>query len=238
MARPRTSVSPLSTSIRQPVVAFDGRQPAGVVGLGERRDQLRSPIERMPAHSGGSDPRPTSAEMNFGFQRGTKLCRSSSVQRHEKAVLTTQSSSPSHASSCPWISPVNRADRARKQASCCAGRLDLPRDRRGRRSETRSPLVRRPPPVRAARRSPSPSRSCGKKARAPRRRRRPPRPCPPGRSRPAATRPDAPGFAASSACTRGALHAWPCSRARSRPPPIPVRSTAVTSGSIDWGSTI
>ena len=56
--------------------------------------------------------------MNFGFQRGTKLFRSSSVARHEKAVLTTQRSLPNHASSCPWISPVKCADFARKHASC------------------------------------------------------------------------------------------------------------------------
>ena len=44
--------------------------------------------------------------MNGGRQRGTKLCRPSNVQRHEKRVLTAHSSSPAHAISWMRMSPV------------------------------------------------------------------------------------------------------------------------------------
>ena len=59
-----------------------------------------------------------SAVMNGGRQRGTKLCRPSSVHRQPKAVLTSHSSSPAQASSWAWISPVKWEERVRKQASC------------------------------------------------------------------------------------------------------------------------
>ena len=55
---------------------------------------------------------------NGGRHRGVKLADRSSVQRHEKRVLTTQSSSSCpQAISWPWMLPVTWQLRGRKQAS-------------------------------------------------------------------------------------------------------------------------
>ena len=117
MAKPRATVSPLATSIRQPPWTLLARHPWGV-SVSARAVTYRgapSAMARPLRWQRSSAARPV---RNGGRQRGTKLCRPSSVHRQPKAVLTSHSSSPAQASSWAWTSPVKWEERVRKQASC------------------------------------------------------------------------------------------------------------------------
>jgi hypothetical protein len=117
MAKPRATIRPSVTSIRQPLVALFGRHPCGVsvsasaVTYFGRPSASASPFRWQRSSA-------ASAVMKGGCQRGTKLYPSFSVHRQENSVLTIHSSSPAHAMSWMWMSPVMCDERARKQASC------------------------------------------------------------------------------------------------------------------------
>src|SRR4051794_13895554 len=113
--RPEATTSPLGTSSSTPPLALFARQPAApsvpprAVTYRGRPSAIARPLRWQ--RSVGS-----SAEMNGGRHRGTKLDEGSSVQRQEKRVLTNHSSSPCpQAISWTWTLPVTWHRRGRKQ---------------------------------------------------------------------------------------------------------------------------